>query len=213
MTPDLELLDAWRRGDRQAGDELFVRHFDSVYRFFGGKVGADAEDLVQATFLACVEGQERFRQEAGFRTYLLAIARNLLYRHWRSRSRSGPPDFSVTSLQDLGPSPSTLMHARSEQRLVLEGLRRIPIDLQLALELHYWERMSGPEIALVLDLPEGTVRSRLRRAREALLEKLGELAQTPGELASTTSNLDDWATSLAELDVVGGHRVVKTESR
>ena len=56
-----------------------------------------------------------------------------------------------------------------EQRLLLEALRRIPLDLQIAIELHYWEGMSGPDLAQVLDIPEGTVRSRLRRAREPLL--------------------------------------------
>jgi RNA polymerase sigma-70 factor (ECF subfamily) len=199
MATDFELLKAWREGDRQAGDELFMRHFDSLYRFFARKVTGDVEDLVQKTFLACVEGQETFRQDASFRTFLFAIARNLLYRYWRSRSRSGEVDFTVTSLQDLGPSPSLAIKARQEQRLLLEGLRRIPLDLQIALELHYWEGMSGPDIAVVLDVPEGTVRSRLRRGREVLIEKIGELAQSAEVLQATTCNLDRWAESLKDL--------------
>lgn len=199
MATDLELLEAWRQGDRQAGDELFVRHFDSLYRFFARKVGGEVEDLVQRTFLACVEGQQEFRQQASFRTYLFAIARNLLYRHWRSRSRSGEVDFTVRTVQDLGPTPSIAVKARQEQRLLLEGLRRIPVDLQIALELHYWESMSGPEIAIVLEVPEGTVRSRLRRGREALIEQLSELAQSAELLEATTCNLDRWAASLKDL--------------
>lgn len=195
----MELLEAWRKGDRKAGDELFVRHFDSVYRFFARKISGEVEDLVQKTFLACVEGQEVFRAQSSFRTYLFAIARNLLYRHWRSRSRSGEVDFSVKSLQDLGPTPSVAVKAHQEQRLLLEGLRRIPLDLQIALELHYWEGMSGPDIALVLDVPEGTVRSRLRRGREMLVEKLAEVAESAEQLRSTTCNLDRWAASLKDV--------------
>jgi len=199
MGSDFELLEAWRKGDRKAGDELFVRHFDSLYRFFARKVGGEVEDLVQKTFLACVEGQDSFRQQSSFRTYLFAIARNLLYRYWRTRSRSGEVDFTVKSLQDLGPTPSIAVKAKQEQRLLLEGLRRIPVDLQIALELHYWEGMSGPDIAIVLDIPEGTVRSRLRRAREVLEQKLAEVAESPEQLRATTCNLDRWAESLKDL--------------
>lgn len=197
---DLELLEGWRDGDKKAGDELFVRHFESIYRFFAGKVDAEAvEDLVQNTFLACVEGKDSFRGEASFRTYLFAVARRLLYRRYRDRHKTDRLDFGVTSLHDLGPSPTAAVHAKQEQRLLLEALRRIPVDLQIALELHYWERLSGPDMAVALDIPEGTVRSRLRRAREALDAQLEALADSAEILAATTSDLDRWAASLQRL--------------
>ena len=197
---DEALLDSWRAGDRRAGDALFLRHFDAIYRFFAGKVGGEAvEDLVQATFLACVEGKESFRGEASFRTYLFAVARRLLYRRFRSRYRDDKLDFAVTSLRDLGPSPSAALGARQEQRLLLEALRRIPLDLQIALELHYLDKLSGPEIAVVLEIPEGTVRSRIRRAREALVAELEALATSTELLAATTADLDRWAESLKAL--------------
>ena len=76
---DIDLLDAWRAGDPRAGNELFNRHFDSVCRFFANKAGNEVDDLIQRTFLACVEGRDRFRGDASFRGYLFGVARNVLH--------------------------------------------------------------------------------------------------------------------------------------
>lgn len=193
---DLELFNRWREGDARAGNELFERHFDAIYRFFVHKADADAVDLVQRTFLACVEGRDRFRATASFRTYLFAIARHELLAHWRKRRKDTDP--ATSSIRDLAASASTLLVARAEQRALLEALRSIPIDLQIALELHYWERLGTAEIADVLDIPEGTAKSRLRRAREALIERLAELESDQERLRTTLASLDAWAESLRE---------------
>ncbi len=198
---DFALLDAWRAGDDRAGNELFERHFDSIHRFFDRKVGGDAADLVQVTFLGCIEARDRFRGASSFRTFLFSVARNQLYRHYRSKKKRDDLDFEVTSLEDLGPTPTGHLAGKQEQRLMLEALRSLPLDLQIALELHYWEGMRGPELAEVLDVPEGTVRSRLRRGKEQLTERLEQLASSPSVLASTVSDLEGWAKSLR--DVVG----------
>lgn len=196
MESDYDLLDAWRAGDGRAGNELFDRHFDSIYRFLRSKTSGDPADLVQGVFLACVESRDSFRGESSFRTYLYAIARKKLYKSYRDRRPD--VDFGVTSLADFGPSPSRLADKRHSDRLLLEALRSIPLELQIALELHYWEHMRGPEIARVLDIPEGTVRTRLRRGKEALDAKLKDLARSPGELATTMANLEQWAQGLRE---------------
>jgi RNA polymerase sigma-70 factor (ECF subfamily) len=194
---DLELLERWRGGDVSAGNELFERHFESVHRFFVNKAAADAPDLVQRTFLACVEARDRFREQASFRTFLFAIAHHELLAHWRKRSRV-QLDPSVSSLHDLDPSPSTLLARMAEERHLLEALRSIPLDLQVALELFYWEGLSGPELASVLEVPEGTVRSRIRRGLSLLRERLAELEQRPTRLATTLANLDGWARSIGQ---------------
>jgi len=67
---DLALLDLWRAGDTTAGEALFQRHFDSIYGFFETKCEADADELPQATFLACLRARDQFRKESSFRTYL-----------------------------------------------------------------------------------------------------------------------------------------------
>lgn len=195
---DGALFEAWRGGDQKAGTQLFERYFDSLFRFFRNKTDEGVDDLVQQTFLSCLSGPA-FRGDSSFRTYLFAIARNALYAHWNKRKQSkNESDIGETSVADLGPSPSSILAKRREERLILEALRNIPLDLQIALELFYWEDLSGPELAHVLGIPEGTVRSRVRRAREALDAALARLTDDAGLLQSTTTDLDAWAKRLRE---------------
>jgi RNA polymerase sigma-70 factor (ECF subfamily) len=196
MVTDAELLEAWRAGDRRAGRELFDRHFAKIHRFFHNKVATGVDDLVQQTFLACTESRDGYRGDSSFRAWLFGIANNVLRMHLRAKH--GQIDGSMQSVCDLGPSPSALVMARAEQRLLLEGLRRIPLDYQIVLELHFWEHMSGSEIADALAIPEGTVRTRLRRGRIALTEQVRGLAAAPAEVTSTLDGLDRWAASIRE---------------
>lgn len=179
MDPDVELLERWRSGDAEAGNALFNRHFGSMRRFFRNKLGAEeVEDLIQRTFLACVESRDRFRGDSSFRTYLFVVARNELYRHLRRRARNDARvgvDFTVSSIHDMGISPSGLVAKQEEHQLVLEALCRIAVDYQIVLELYYWEQIPGPELAEILGIAPTTVRTRLFRAREALREVIEQL--------------------------------------
>ena len=196
---DRALLEAWRQGDAQAGNRLLKRHFDALYRFFRNKVDHGIEDLIQATFLACVRSRDKFRGDCSFRTYLFVIARHELYRSIRTRKRDRlvfDPD--ADSVHDLNPGPATIAAKKAEQKLLLRALRRIPVDLQVALELHYWEQLTTRELAEVLEVPQGTVKSRLRRAREALEGAMADLAETPQQLQSTVGDLEMWARSIKQ---------------
>ncbi|MFZ6183709.1 RNA polymerase sigma factor [Nannocystis pusilla] len=194
---DAELLLRWRDGDRDAGEALFERYFAALARFFRNKVPHGVEDLVQQTFVACIEGMHRLRSAASFRSFLFAIAHNLLRASFRAQQRGAEPfDPEKVSAHQLAPGPSTLFARHGEQRLLLEALRTIPLDAQVLLELFYWEDLTSAEIAEVMGSPHGTVRSRLRRARELLRERLSELAASPDVLASTVQDLDGWAASL-----------------
>lgn len=196
---DDELLTAWREGDNAAGSALFDRHFDRLARFFANKVSEGLDDLVQQTFLGAVEARDRFRGDAKFTTFLLCIAHNILCKHYRhKRVRKADPDFSVTAVVDMGPSPSILIAQKGEQRLLLEALRSIPLDYQVVLEFAYWERMSATEIAEVLEMPQGTVKTRIRRAKQLLAEKLEGLSTSGALLDSTLNDLEGWAASLRE---------------
>lgn len=196
MSSDRDLLEAWRTGDAEAGNALFTRYFESIYRFIDGKVSDGVDDLVQKTFLACVEGRERLRDGASVRAYLYATARRLLYGRYEQRQRGQRIDFGVTSLSDLAPSASQVAAEHAEQRLLLEALRRISLDEQIALELYYFQDLKGRELADALEVPEGTIRSRLRRGLSHLRAAMEELADSPALLQSTVTDLDRWAESL-----------------
>lgn len=102
-------------------------------------------------------------------------------------------DFGVTSLFDLALEPADAMAERHEHVLLLQALRRIPIEHQTLLELYFWEPLPALEIASVLGVPEGTVRTRIRRAKAVLEVELGRLTDDPKLFESTVSNLEDWA--------------------
>jgi len=199
VSDDLALLAAWREGDRGAGNQLVERHLRTLYSFFRTKVDGEVDELIQRTFLACVESRDKFRGEASFRTYLFAVARNEVHGYYRRRDRrSDESDLALQSVADLGTSPSGIALRHAEHRLLLEALRSIPLDYQIALELFYWENMTGGELAVVLGVPEGTARTRINRGRAALNDALVRLADSSERLESTTGNLDKWAQSLRE---------------
>lgn len=197
---DLALLDAWRGGDRRAGSALFLRHYTLVNRFFRSKANAaDVADLIQSTFVACIEAKDRYEGTGAFKSYLLGIAFRRLCRHYRSAQRfAARVDFASVSACDLAPSPSQLVAARQEQRLILAALRRIPLAHQVLLELIFWEDFTAADAAAVLEIPLGTAKSRIRRAQQLLREQLAALADSPAQLATTMTQLDDWARGLRE---------------
>jgi RNA polymerase sigma-70 factor (ECF subfamily) len=173
-----ELLGAWRSGDRAAGDELIAAHFASICRFFRTKLGDDVEDLIQQTFLDLLATSSSV---TSVRATLFTIARRRLLDHLRQRYQRDEVEL-VTSLSvaDLRTSPSTSVARNEQQRLLHEALCRITLDHRIALELAYWEDLSGPEIAAILDISEHTVRSRLVRARQALRDQIAAMDRTPG---------------------------------
>ncbi|WP_428261802.1 RNA polymerase sigma factor [Haliangium sp.] len=199
MTTDLELLERWRTGDLGAGNELFERYFSSICRFFENKLQGDVEELVQATFMACVDNRDQFRAQSSFRTYLFSIARYQLYGHYRRNRRDGERlDFGVTSLVDLGVSPRSAIAADQQHRHLLAALCALPVEQQLLLELHYWEGMDMEELAAIFDINRTTVRTRLFRARQALRDSMAALAEG-GEIAEmSVEDLDAWARGLRE---------------
>ena len=188
MGTDLELLRAWREGDREAGDRLVRRHFDSLVGFFYSKVERGVEDLIQATMLACVEGRDRIAH-GSFRAYLFGTARRVLYGHYRKHRARDNVDFGVTSMRDLAPSPSTEFKRAESKELLSEALRTVPLDFQIALELHYFEGLAPKEIAAVLEIEAGTARTRLHRGRKLLREAFDDLSADPAGVQEAMSLL------------------------
>ena len=191
---ETELLDAWERGDERAAQELLARHFDRLFRFFELSAPGTAEDLVQETLLAVLEGRERFRGDANFGAYLMGIARNKVLMYWRTRSRRPREvDVGALSLEALGASATSVIAHRDSERRLLLALREIPLADQILLQLHYWDALTGPQLAVALDVPEGTVRSRLRGAKARLRDFVDAQGSVRG---ADADSFDSWVCSL-----------------
>jgi RNA polymerase sigma-70 factor (ECF subfamily) len=193
-----ELLERWRGGDAGAGRAVFERHFDSVFRFFASKLGdIAAQDLTQRTFVALVESRDRVRDGARLRAYVLSIARHQLLMFLRSRGRRGVEvELAHSCAEDLMPSPPSALARNEQERLLVQALRRIPLESQMLLELHYWEELSTEEIAGCLGVPRGTVKSRLFRAREEVRQALVRVTDDVALRASSVQDLEAWLARL-----------------
>lgn len=199
---EASLLRAWGAGEREAGEQLFSRYYRPLTRFFVNKVRTrdEVEDLVQRTFVSALEGAPRFRGESSVRTWLFAIARNLLRQFYDRRRRESVIDSEVVSVADFdGPGPSTLLRGKAEQRLLLRALRRLPLETQILLELFYWEEMRSKEIGEVLGVPAATARGQLAKARRDLGDLIAGLGEDAALRESTIENLEDWARGLRQV--------------
>lgn len=191
---DFELLRAWQGGDERVGERLFRRHYRTALRFFHNKAGAQAHDLVQRTFLGCLEARARIRGDASFRAFLFGVARNVLFDHYRLARRDREHvDLGTVSVEDLSPTPSSALAHAHEAELLLRALRRIPIEAQMILEMYYWEGMRAHEIGAVLEMPEPTVRTKIRRARLRLEQEIQGCGAPAPLRQSTVEGLETWA--------------------
>lgn len=194
---DAELLVAWAQQDVAAGEALFERYYPAMLRFFSNKVSGDPSDLIQDTFMACLGARERLRKHENFRSFLFGIAYNKLRNHYRKGRTEGERlDFGSVSAADLSPGATTMLAQGAEQRLLLQALRSIPVEHQVVLEMFYWESMTSATIANVLDEAHGTVRTRIRRARQLLEDALRRVSTDPSLAQRTSSDLDGWAASI-----------------
>lgn len=190
---DDDLLAGWHAGDARDGQWLWERHSRSVLRFFRNKVsGPVAMDLAQRTIESGLRAQLPIRS---FRCYLLGIARHELLDHLRAEQRQKRRDTDLERLviDDQVANPEQWVCDKREKRALLRALRRLPLPTQIVLELRYWERLSDREIAEVLEVPIGTVKSRIAAGRTTLKDLLAELASSPDQLQSTLDSLDSWA--------------------
>lgn len=199
---DVELLEAWRGGDASAGDEFVARHFDAVFRFVSGRLGDEAEvtDLVQRTFLACLERPVGVLSARSVRAYLLGIAHKQLLMFWRgraSRAREEPVgSYQERLVASAASGLSGLVASRERQRALLLALRRLPLDLQITVELHYWEGLTMEEIAEILDMTPGGVKTRLFNARKHLMHDIDRVSGTEELAEVSLRDLGAWVSSI-----------------
>ena len=177
QTRDEELLTAHLAGKAGAFDALVARYVDGLYGFFQRFVGnaAAADDLVQETFLQVHLSANSFDTQRSFKPWLFTIAANKGRDYMRSRGRRPAQSLDATGGDHDGPSPAAQLPGsdaavgeptESEERvqLVRKMISLMPEHLQLILILGYYQRLPYAEMAEILDIPVGTVKSRLHSA-------------------------------------------------
>jgi RNA polymerase sigma-70 factor (ECF subfamily) len=169
VASDEQLMVAFSRGSTDAFGELFSRYKQPVFGFFRRRVGdsALAEELTQETFLAILRASSHYEPSATFRTYLYAIAFNLL----RANRRKATFRAMFFSAEQGGREPAvrSTIDTVVVLRDAVSKLERVDREVLL---LREFEELSYAEIAELLRVPLNTARSRLFRARTALRDLL-----------------------------------------
>jgi len=187
---DQLLVDRARLGDRHAFDLLVLKYQSRLLSLVGRLVSnqSDALDVLQDTFVKAYRSLNTFRGESAFYTWLYRIAVNTAKNHLAARVKEskdvsvdddGTGELSV--LQDLA-APEDEAAAEELQRAILHSIEQLPEDLKQALTLRELEGMSYDEIALAMNCPIGTVRSRIFRARDHVVQEISQ--KFPGTFLS-----------------------------
>ncbi len=182
LDPDSSLVARCLRGDESAWEELVRLHTRKVYalcyRFTGQ--GSEAQDLTQEVFLRVFRTLRTFRSaEGSFATWLARVTRNLLIDHYR-RTRQDRVTDSIEDqlpiLEEEGATaaarPDHVMAGREASEILQATLQKLSPDLREAVILRDLQEMEYREIAGVLQIPEGTVKSRINRGRAELARLL-----------------------------------------
>jgi RNA polymerase sigma-70 factor (ECF subfamily) len=179
---DQLLVDRARLGDRHAFDLLVLKYQSRLLSLVSRLVSNqnDALDVLQDTFVKAYRSLNTFRGESAFYTWLYRIAVNTAKNHLAARAKESKDislDVEVTGelpvLEDLS-APEDQAGAEELQRAILHSIEQLPDDLKHALTLRELEGMSYDEIALAMDCPIGTVRSRIFRARDHIVQEISQ---------------------------------------
>ena len=167
---------------------LFRSHFITLYGYLARRVGSDlASELASEVFAVAFARRASFDPSRGeAHPWLFGIATNLLRNHRRTETRQLRA-FALTGIDPIAPDPTHEVDERLDaERLgpaIARGLAALNDDDRDVLLLYAWASLSYREIAAALDVPIGTVRSRLSRARRTLREHLDPFGQVPDVMA------------------------------
>jgi RNA polymerase sigma-70 factor (ECF subfamily) len=172
-TSDADLVAAAQDGDRDALDHLLRRHHDRLRALARRLCGndADAADATQEALIAIVRGLPRFDQRAAFGTWAYRVATNACLDELRRRGRRPRPAADVFgTIASASGDPADVAAARID---VDAALATLPVEFRAAVVLRDLCALDYAEIAEVLDIPSGTVRSRIARGRAQIAGFLG----------------------------------------
>lgn len=173
---DMDLVEKARGGDPSAFHELVDRYAGSLFGLAVSLSGnaADAEDMLQETFTGAFRGLGAFEGRSSVKTWLTRILIRQRARHWRSTHRGKAATLSIEDAPDSSvATPSS--HAATDARIdVTAAIKSLSPDHREVIALREIQGLSYDEIADILEIPRGTVESRLFRARRELQERLRE---------------------------------------
>jgi RNA polymerase sigma-70 factor (ECF subfamily) len=164
-------------GEVAAFSELVARYQDRIYRFLVRMTRSqeDARELTQETFLSAYQAIARWRPDAALSTWLFRIARNQALDRLRRAQRVEFVTFDEAQLADIPastPTPEAALQARQRIKALEDALARLTVEHREILLLRDIEEMPYEDIAEVLGISLGTVKSRIARARTGLLQHL-----------------------------------------
>ena len=185
---DQELVERVQRGDKNAYNLLVTKYQHKVTSLVSRYVKnqSDVPDLVQEAFIKAYRALPNFRGESAFYTWLYRIAVNCAKNHSVALSRKPPGsdiDVNDAEFYDSGDalrenaSPEKALLTAEIKKVVFDTMEQLPEDLRLAINFRELEGLSYEEIAIIMDCPVGTVRSRIFRARDAIEKKIRPLLQ------------------------------------
>jgi RNA polymerase sigma-70 factor, ECF subfamily len=178
---DFRAIDRCLAGEAQAFAELVERHKDVVYSLAYRMLGdaTEAEDIAQEAFVKAYRSLASFRREASFRNWLCRIATGLCIDYLRAHRHERRQRESELNFEPAAPGPEESFVAREE---INQALQQIPANFRTALILRHMEELSYQEMANILKLPLGTVKTNLRRGRAALKIEIEKLRQNRSSL-------------------------------
>lgn len=168
---ELLLISRARGGDREAFGELVEQYRDNVYRLAYRMCGNayDADEAAQEAFVAAWRALPNFRGDAKFSTWLYRLTTNAAIDVMRREKRHQTVgDGEMVDLADDADSPQETVERTEQQEAVQKALATLSEEYREVLLLRYMEELDYAEIAEVLQLPSGTVKSRINRAKAAL---------------------------------------------
>ncbi len=172
---DAELVARARQGDEAAFEQLVLRHQRYVFNLACRVLGdyTEAEDVAQEAFVRAWRGLSGFRGQAQFTTWLYRIVQNLCLNRLPGLRRELLQTEPLEEvLVNPNPSPADLFDVREQMAFLHAQLDRLPEKYRLVLTLRYLQHLSYAEVAAALDVPMGTVKTHIHRARQLLRERL-----------------------------------------
>lgn len=170
---DIELLKRVGDGDAPALKALYARHRTAIYRFALRLTRNEtaAEDVVSEVFVDVWRHAAAFEGRSGAQTFLLAMARNKAYSHLRKRREDELDDQAAEAIEDEADTPEISLQKKSKADVLRACLERLSPAHREVIDLVYYHEKSIAEVAQIVGIPEGTVKTRLFHAREKLSEK------------------------------------------